>query len=168
MGDSCRFALQILQFLRSSGTRIPQLSGITLEAFRIAGGLLLFGIGMEMVHAKTSRTKMTTTGKDEFLDMEDIARMPPPSQCSPPRGYHYEYCPDEQGAHRNPAYGRFCDILDWDHLLYDAEFRLYHAKDRTAGVPGNQQVDGNAPELPSRSSSSSTGSGWHFPHAKGG
>jgi multiple antibiotic resistance protein len=58
------------------GTWILQLFGITLEAFRIAGGILLFGIGMEMVYAKTSRTKLTATERYESRDMEDIGVMP--------------------------------------------------------------------------------------------
>jgi multiple antibiotic resistance protein len=74
--DSCRFALLILLFTAVFGTWILQLFGITLEAFRIAGGILLFGIGMEMVYAKTSRTKLTATEKYESRDMEDIAMMP--------------------------------------------------------------------------------------------
>jgi multiple antibiotic resistance protein len=74
--DSCRFALLILLFAAIFGTWILQLFGITLEAFRIAGGILLFGIGMEMVYAKTSRTKLTATEKYESRDMEDIAMMP--------------------------------------------------------------------------------------------
>ena len=74
--DSCRFALFILLFFAVFGTWILQLFGISLEAFRIAGGILLFGIGMEMVNAKTSRTKMTATEKYESKDMEDIAIMP--------------------------------------------------------------------------------------------
>jgi len=74
--DSCRFALFILLFVAILGTWILQLFGITLEAFRIAGGILLFGIGMEMVYAKTSRTKLTATEKYESRDMDDIAVMP--------------------------------------------------------------------------------------------
>jgi len=74
--DSCRFALLILLFTAVLGTWILQLFGITLEAFRIAGGILLFGIGMEMVYARTSRTKLTATEKYESQDMEDIAIMP--------------------------------------------------------------------------------------------
>ncbi len=74
--DSCRFALLILLFVAVLGAWILQLFGISLEAFRIAGGILLFGIGMEMVYAKTSRTKLTATEKYESKDMEDIAIMP--------------------------------------------------------------------------------------------
>jgi len=55
---------------------ILQLFGISLEAFRIAGGILLFVIGMEMVYAKTSRSKMTATEKYEGIDAEDVSVMP--------------------------------------------------------------------------------------------
>jgi multiple antibiotic resistance protein len=74
--DACRFALLLLLFVAILGAWILNLFGISLEAFRIAGGILLFGIGMEMVYAKTSRTKLTATEKYESRDMEDIAMMP--------------------------------------------------------------------------------------------
>jgi len=74
--DSCRFALVVLLIVAVLGAWILQLFGITLEAFRIAGGILLFGIGMEMVYAKTSRTKLTATEKYESRDTDDIAIMP--------------------------------------------------------------------------------------------
>ena len=74
--DSCRFAILLLLVVAVLGAWILQIFGISLEAFRIAGGILLFGIGMEMVYAKTSRTKLTATEKYESRDMEDIAIMP--------------------------------------------------------------------------------------------
>jgi len=74
--DACRSALIILILVALAGTWILQVFGITLEAFRIAGGILLFGIGMEMVYAKTSRTKLTATEKYEARDTDDIAVMP--------------------------------------------------------------------------------------------
>lgn len=74
--DSCRFALIILIVVAALGAWILQLFGISLEAFRIAGGILLFGIGMEMVYAKTSRTKLTATEKYESRDTDDVAIMP--------------------------------------------------------------------------------------------
>lgn len=74
--DACRFAAVILLFVAVLGAWILQLFGISLEAFRIAGGILLFGIGMEMVYAKTSRTKLTATEKYESRDADDIAMMP--------------------------------------------------------------------------------------------
>ena len=74
--DASRFALIILLIFTIAGGWILQLFGISIEAFRIAGGLLLFGIGMDMVYAKTSRTKMTATEKYEGQDTDDIAVMP--------------------------------------------------------------------------------------------
>ena len=74
--DACRIALVILLVAALCGTWILQIFGISLEAFRIAGGILLFGIGMEMVYAKISRTKMTATEKYESRDMDDVAVMP--------------------------------------------------------------------------------------------
>jgi multiple antibiotic resistance protein len=74
--DACRYAFLILFTVAVIGAWILQLFGITLEAFRIAGGILLFGIGMEMVYAKTSRTKLTATEKYESRDTEDISIMP--------------------------------------------------------------------------------------------
>jgi len=74
--DACTIALVILVVTGIAGAIILQVLGITLEAFQIAGGLLLFGIGMEMVYAKTSRTKLTATEKYESRDNEDIAVMP--------------------------------------------------------------------------------------------
>ena len=74
--DSCRFAAVILLFVAILGAWILQLFGISLEAFRIAGGILLFGIGMEMVYARISRTKLTATEKYESRETDDIAMMP--------------------------------------------------------------------------------------------
>jgi multiple antibiotic resistance protein len=74
--DACRYVFFILLIVAIIGTWVLSLFGITLEAFRIAGGILLFGIGMEMVYAKTSRTKLTATEKDESRDTDDISIMP--------------------------------------------------------------------------------------------
>lgn len=73
---ACKYALVILLTFAIAGGVILQLFGITLEAFRIAGGLLLFGIGMEMVYAKTSRTKISATEKYESQDTDEVAVMP--------------------------------------------------------------------------------------------
>jgi multiple antibiotic resistance protein len=74
--ESSRYALVILLAFAILGGLILGLFGITLEAFRIAGGILLFGIGMEMVYAKTSRTKLTATEKYEGIESEDVSIMP--------------------------------------------------------------------------------------------
>lgn len=74
--DACWYALVILLTFTIAGGFILQLFGISLQAFRIAGGILLFGIGMEMVYAKTSRTRLTATEKYESREADDIAIMP--------------------------------------------------------------------------------------------
>lgn len=74
--ESSRYALLILLAFAILGGLILTLFGITLDAFRIAGGILLFGIGMEMVYARTSRTKLTATEKYESIEREDVAIMP--------------------------------------------------------------------------------------------
>ncbi|ACL16869.1 MarC family protein [Methanosphaerula palustris] len=74
--EAARYALAILLIFALFGGMILQLFGISLEAFRIAGGILLFVIGMEMVYAKTSRSKMTATEKYEGIDAEDVSVMP--------------------------------------------------------------------------------------------
>ena len=74
--ESCQYALAILLAFALAGGIILQLFGITIEAFRIGGGILLFVIGMEMVYARTSRTKLTATEKYESMDAEDISVTP--------------------------------------------------------------------------------------------
>ncbi|MDO8842584.1 MAG: MarC family protein [Methanocalculus sp.] len=74
--EANRVALIVILAFALAGGAILQIFGISLEAFRVAGGILLFGIGMEMVYAKTSRTKMTATEKYEGIDADDIAMMP--------------------------------------------------------------------------------------------
>jgi multiple antibiotic resistance protein len=74
--ESCRYAFLILIVFALLGGIILQLFGITIEAFRIGGGILLFLIGMEMVYARTSRAKLTATEKYESRESEDISMTP--------------------------------------------------------------------------------------------
>ena len=147
--DSCRFAIFILLFVAVLGAWILQLFGISLEAFRIAGGILLFGIGMEMVYAKTSRTKLTATEKYESRDTEDIAIMPLaiPMIAGPGAITTTIVLMNEAIAPDTPC-NRCGFSLDHplhrDHLLYDEKFRLYPVENRTEGIPGNQPSDGHA------------------------
>jgi multiple antibiotic resistance protein len=66
----------VLYFFAILGGALFQLFGITLEAFRIAGGIILFGIGMDMLQAKQSRVKATPEEEEEALQKEDIAITP--------------------------------------------------------------------------------------------
>lgn len=74
--ESCRYAFLVLIVFALVGGLILQLFGITIDAFRIGGGILLFVIGMEMVYARTSRTKLTATEKYESMEAEDISVTP--------------------------------------------------------------------------------------------
>jgi multiple antibiotic resistance protein len=50
--------------------------GITLAAFKIAGGILLWFIAMDMVRARTTRVKTTPEEEQEGVEKEDIALIP--------------------------------------------------------------------------------------------
>jgi multiple antibiotic resistance protein len=54
-------AALILFIFAVGGARFLDLMGISLEAFRIFGGLLLFLIALEMVYARQSGTRTSTT-----------------------------------------------------------------------------------------------------------
>ncbi|MBI3811623.1 MAG: MarC family protein [Nitrospirae bacterium] len=65
--------LTVFAFL---GNRIFQFFGITIDAFRIAGGLILLKIGLDMVEAKNLRTRHTPEEDQEGLAREDVAIIP--------------------------------------------------------------------------------------------
>jgi len=73
---SCRLAFLVLLFFTLVGSALLDLFGISIQAFTIAGGLLLLFVGFEMVNAKTSRTKMTAVEKYQQIDPEEISSMP--------------------------------------------------------------------------------------------
>lgn len=58
------------------GQLIFNLFGITLDAFRIAGGILLFGMGMSMIKGKHPQSKITDKERAEVVDQEDISIIP--------------------------------------------------------------------------------------------
>jgi multiple antibiotic resistance protein len=58
------------------GTLIFKFFAITIGAFQIAGGIILFSVAMGMLHARTSRTKQTPEEMDEAMGREDIAVVP--------------------------------------------------------------------------------------------
>lgn len=58
------------------GHLIFRLFGISLSAFKIAGGILLFMLGLEMMRASTSRTKQTPEEKREGIEKSDVAIIP--------------------------------------------------------------------------------------------
>lgn len=49
---------------------------ITLNAFRIAGGILLFGMGMSMMRGQHPQSRITDKERAELVDQEDISIIP--------------------------------------------------------------------------------------------
>lgn len=66
----------VLCSFTAAGTLIFRLFGITLPAFKIAGGLILLLIGMEMLQARRSQTKETPTETEEGMEKEDVGITP--------------------------------------------------------------------------------------------
>lgn len=58
------------------GTFLFRVFGITTEAFRITGGIILFGIGWEMLQARRSRTRTTQEEEEEGETREDVGIIP--------------------------------------------------------------------------------------------
>jgi multiple antibiotic resistance protein len=69
-------AFGVLLVFAISGTVIFKVFSITIGAFQIAGGIILFSVAMGMLHARTSRTKQTPEEMDEAMTREDIAVVP--------------------------------------------------------------------------------------------
>jgi multiple antibiotic resistance protein len=69
-------AFFVLLLFAISGTLIFKFFSITIGAFQIAGGIILFSVAMGMLHARTSRTKQTPEEMDEAMNRDDIAVVP--------------------------------------------------------------------------------------------
>lgn len=65
--------LVVFMFL---GQLIFSLFSITLNAFRIAGGILLFGMGMAMMRGQHPKSRITEKERAEVIEREDIAIIP--------------------------------------------------------------------------------------------
>jgi multiple antibiotic resistance protein len=72
---ACIAAAAILVVFAIGGTYIFRLFGITLPAFRIAGGLILWLVAMDMLHAQR-RTQESTPEIVEGQEKEDVALTP--------------------------------------------------------------------------------------------
>jgi multiple antibiotic resistance protein len=64
----CSFAL--------AGSLIFKMFGITLPAFKIAGGIILMGIGLDMLQARQSGTKATAEEQQEGAEKSDASIIP--------------------------------------------------------------------------------------------
>ncbi|MEX2570067.1 MAG: MarC family protein [Gemmatimonadota bacterium] len=69
-------AFTVLVLFALLGGAIFQFFGITIHAFRIAGGIIFFGIGMDMLQAKRSRVKATVEEELEATTKEEVGITP--------------------------------------------------------------------------------------------
>ncbi|MGA2135286.1 MAG: MarC family protein [Bryobacteraceae bacterium] len=68
--------LVVLSAFAAAGKLIFRLFGITLPAFKIAGGVILLLIGLDMLRARRSQTKETPSEAQEGAGKEDIGIIP--------------------------------------------------------------------------------------------
>lgn len=66
----------VLAGFAMGGTIIFKLFGITLPAFRIAGGLIMIFIGFDMVQARRSATKETPSEREQAMEKDDVSIVP--------------------------------------------------------------------------------------------
>ncbi len=69
-------ALVICVLFALVGAKFLEIMGISLNSFRIAGGTLLFLIALDMVFARTSGSRSTSTERAETKKREDISVFP--------------------------------------------------------------------------------------------
>lgn len=73
---ACLAAVAILILFTLTGSVIFKIFDITIGAFRIAGGIILFGIASHMLSAEKSRTRITPGEQVEAQTKDDIAIVP--------------------------------------------------------------------------------------------
>lgn len=66
----------ILVFCAFAGQKLLDLLGITLPAFQIAGGLLLFVVAFDMIYGRPHRNQQTQEEEEEGVHKEDVAVFP--------------------------------------------------------------------------------------------
>jgi multiple antibiotic resistance protein len=66
----------VLALFGLAGQLIFNFFGITLPAFKITGGIVLFGVGLEMMRAKHSGTRGTSEEAIEAETREDVGLIP--------------------------------------------------------------------------------------------
>src|SRR5699024_4867307 len=72
----CFFATCVLLVCAALGSFVFEFFGITIPAFKIAGGFMLFLVGMDMINARTSGAKATDEERQEGAMKDDIAIFP--------------------------------------------------------------------------------------------
>ena len=66
----------VLVFCAFVGQRVLDLLGITLPAFQIAGGILLFVVAFDMIYGHPHRNQQTEAEEKERSEKEDVAVFP--------------------------------------------------------------------------------------------
>jgi multiple antibiotic resistance protein len=66
----------ILSAFAAAGAFIFSFFGITIPAFKVAGGILLFAVGLEMMRARSSETRSTKEEQHEAQEKEDVGLIP--------------------------------------------------------------------------------------------
>ncbi|HYV67672.1 MAG TPA: MarC family protein [Myxococcales bacterium] len=69
-------AFVILTVFAAAGTIIFRLLGVTLGAFKVAGGVLLLLTAIEMLRAQQARTRIIPEEQQEGLEKDDVAIFP--------------------------------------------------------------------------------------------
>ena len=73
---ACIIAALVLAGAALGGDWLFRVVGITLPAFRIAGGIILLLIGIEMLQARRSQTKESPGETEECVEKEDVGIIP--------------------------------------------------------------------------------------------
>ncbi len=76
VGTGLLTAAAVLVIFALAGGAILGFFGITTHAFKIAGGIIFFGIGWDMLQARRSRVKATEEEEAEGVMKEDIGIIP--------------------------------------------------------------------------------------------
>jgi multiple antibiotic resistance protein len=73
---ACLVACGLMLFFALFGGVIFKVFGVSLAAFRVAGGILLLVTSLDMLRARTSETRTTRTEEEESAVKEDVALVP--------------------------------------------------------------------------------------------
>jgi multiple antibiotic resistance protein len=73
---ACLYAFLILTLFLAAGRLLLQFFGITLPAFQIAGGLILFRIAVDMLEGRGHFNRIDTSSSLNAADYRDVALVP--------------------------------------------------------------------------------------------
>jgi len=77
VSKACLTATITLGMFAIFGQWIFAAFGFTIPAFKIAGGILLFGVAFEMLHGERSRSRLTDKEREETLErVDEVAVVP--------------------------------------------------------------------------------------------